>query len=219
MQAEISRIGAALSNVGNTISFGQTQDGFLRNVGRALDRMSELAVLAQDVTKTDPDRDLYQQEYEQLGQYVTDISKKEFNGVSLFDGQTLSVTTDGEGGSSSYFMMAGIDLTAQVYDDATAASVATTVGAIAALNVVKAAIANLAEARGSVGASQSRLHFTSDQLNVQKTNLSASASRITDLDVAEESTRFARFTVLVQSGTAMLAQANAVPQSVLRLIA
>ncbi len=217
-QSQINRVGAASANVSNAISYGQTQDGFLKNIGKALDRMSELAVLAQDLTKTDPDRALYQKEFQTLGQYVSDIAKKDFNGVSLFDGATRNVTTDGEAGAASFFAMQGIDLTLQDYSDAVAASVATTTAAVAALTSVKAAITKLSEARGSVGANQARLQYTNEQLAVLKTNLSQSSSRLTDVDVAEESMRFARYNVLVQSGTAMLAQANTAPQSVLRLL-
>ena len=69
-----------------------------------------------------------------------------------------------------------------------------------------------------IGAFQSRLNFTSDQLTISKENLSAASSRIQDTDVADEATQFARYNILVQSGTAMLAQANQLPQSVLRLL-
>src|ERR1044071_9214951 len=95
--AEINRIGAASSNVGNAISFNQTQDGFLKKVAKALDRMSELSILSQDVTKSDADRGLYNQEFQTLSSYITNVSGNDFNGVSLFDGTALNVTTDGEG--------------------------------------------------------------------------------------------------------------------------
>ena len=68
------------------------------------------------------------------------------------------------------------------------------------------------------GAYQARLNFTNEQLTVSKENLAAASSRIQDVDVAEESTAFARSNILVQSGTAMLAQANSLPQNVLRLL-
>ena len=73
-------------NVSNAISFNQTQDGYLPQVSRALDRMSELAVQAQDVTKSDSDRSLYQQEFNTLASYINNVSTKDFNGVSLFSG-------------------------------------------------------------------------------------------------------------------------------------
>ena len=214
-KAQISRVGAALSNVSNAISYGQTQDGFLSKVGKALDRMSELSVLAQDITKTENDRGLYQREFQTLGQYVNDIATKDFNGVSLFGGSTRSVTTDGD---SATFPMTGINLSTTDYTTATAGDISTIGGSISAVTNVKAAIAKLSEARGTVGSSQARLHYTSEQLNMLKINLSASNSLLSDVDVAEESARFARFNVLVQAGTAMLAQANSAPQSVLRLL-
>ena len=69
-----------------------------------------------------------------------------------------------------------------------------------------------------IGANISRLNSTSEGLTVLRDNLSAANSRIKDVDVAEESTNFARYNILVQAGTAMLAQANATPQSALRLL-
>lgn len=214
-QAQINRISAASNNVGNTISYGQTQDGFLQKVGKALDRMSELSILAQDVTKTDSDRTLYQQEFTTLGQYVSDTATKGFNGVSLFDGVARSVTTDGE---NSSFAMEGINLTLGVYSTATGSSVSTTTAAATALANLKLAITQIAQDRGTVGSTLARLRYTNEQLGVLKTNLSAADSRIRDVDVAEESTTYARYSILVQSGTSMLAQANSLPQSVLQLL-
>lgn len=213
--AQISRIGAAGTNVGNAISFSQTQDGFLKKASKALNRMSELSILSQDVTKTDSDRALYNAEFTTLGAYVNDIATKDFNGVSLFDGTNLDVTTDGEG---TTFSMNGVDLTASAYTDATGASVDTAANAVTALTNVKAAITQLASDRANIGANISRLNSTGDQLSVVKDNLTAASSRIQDVDVAEESTSFAKFNILVQAGTAMLAQANQTPQTVLRLL-
>src|ERR1051325_10320090 len=71
--AQINRTQAAKNNVGNAISFSQTQDGFLQKVGKALDRMSELSILSQDVTKSNADRALYNSEFSTLGSYITDI--------------------------------------------------------------------------------------------------------------------------------------------------
>jgi len=213
--AQINRINAVKSNVGNAISLGQTQDGFLGKVAKALDRMSELSVLAQDVTKTDTDRGLYQQEYATLGAYIDDVATKDFNGVSLFNGQDQAVTIDSD---ANTFTMSGVDLTATAYTDATGGDISTTAGAGTALADVKAALTQLSTDRATVGANIVRLNNTSDQLGLQRDNLSAANSRIKDVDVAEESTRFARYNILVQAGTAMLAQANALPQSALRLL-
>jgi len=214
--AQINRINAAATNVANAISFSQTQDGFLQKVSKALDRMSELAVLAQDVTKTDDDRALYQKEFAALGAYIDDLATKDFNGVSLFSGNTLAVTTDSD---ANTFNMSGVDLTASVYTNATSADISTTAGAVTALANVKAAIEQLATDRATIGSNIARLTKYSEQLGVLRDNLTAANSRIKDVDVAEESTRFARYNILVQAGTAMLAQANANPQTALRLLA
>src|SRR5262245_2082359 len=78
LDAQVQRIAAAKSNVGNAVSFTQTQDGYLTKIARALDRMSELSLLAQDVTKTDADRSLYNTEFGQLSAYITNTSGKDF---------------------------------------------------------------------------------------------------------------------------------------------
>ena len=106
--AQINRISAANNNINNAISFSQTQDGFLKKVGKALDRMSELAVLSQDVTKGDDDRDLYDAEFQTLQDYITDVSQKEFNGVSLFDGTSQAVTKDED---ANKYSMTAVNLT------------------------------------------------------------------------------------------------------------
>src|SRR3954465_14091778 len=99
--AGINRNSAAINNVGNAISFSQTQDGFLGKVGKALDRMSELSILSQDVTKTDSDRSLYNAEFTTLAAYITNVAGKDFNGVTLFSSSALTVTTDGDTGTFS----------------------------------------------------------------------------------------------------------------------
>ena len=213
--AQINRISAASNNVSNATSFSQTQDGFLQKVGKALDRMSELSVLAQDITKTDPDRTLYDKEFQQLGSYITDIAGKTFNGVTMFSSTGSSVTIDSD---ATTWSMSGVNLGATAYTGATGSAVTSATIAAAALTKVKDAITQLATDRATVGSSMARLSYTRDQMAVQKTNLSAANSRIKDVDVAEESTQFARYNILVQSGTAMLAQANAQPQSALRLL-
>jgi flagellin len=216
LNAQLARIGAATNNVGNAISFSQTQDGYIQKVNDAFSRMSELSVLAQDVTKTTADRALYQQEFKALGNYINNVATKDFNGVSLFDGAVLNVTTDSE---ANTFAMVGIDLNANVsYTTATADDITTIAGANKALTDVKTAISQLASDRANIGSNEESLTYYNDQLSSLKNNLSAANSRITDVDVASESTNYAKYNILVQSGTAMLAQANSLPQSVLKLL-
>ncbi len=220
--AQINRTSAAKNNISNAVSFNQTQDGFLQKVGKALDRMSELSVLSQDVTKTNSDRGLYDKEFTELKTYITNTATKDFNGVSLFTSSALSVTTDGDTatGSTNAFSMAGVNLGGASYTAATGSStgISTASAAASALTNVKGAINQLSKDRAQIGANISRLNYTNEQLGVLKDNLSAANSRIKDVDVAEESTKFARYNILVQAGTAMLAQANATPQSALRLL-
>ena len=225
LDAQLKRTGAASANVGNAISFSQTQDGFLQKVQTALERMSELTVLGQDVTKSNTDRSNYSVEFTQLQNYISDIGDKDFNGVTLFSTEgtaTLAVTIDSD---AATFGMALIDLTssiattglAQIYTGLTSA-ITNTVSAAAALSNIQTAIQNLADMRANVGAHIQRLNMTDEQVAVYNENLSAAASRIKDVDVAEESTRYAKANILVQSGTAMLAQANILPASALQLI-
>ena len=101
LDSQMARNNAANNNVGNAVSFNQTQDGYLQKVNDALSRMSELSVSAQDVTKSTSDRALYNQEFKTLGQYVANVATKDFNGVSLFNGTTLKVTTDSDANTFS----------------------------------------------------------------------------------------------------------------------
>jgi flagellin len=215
LDAQVQRLGAAKSNVSNAVSFTQTQDGYLQKIGSALNRMSELAMMAQDVTKSNADRGLYNAEFNQLASFINSAADKEFNGVSLFSANTLNVTIDSEGGT---FAMGGINLATSTYTDATSADVSSVSDAAAALTKVNAAIDQLSHDRATIGAYQSRLNYTSDQLTISTENLTAASSQIKDVDVAQESTEYARDQILVQSGTAMLAQANSLPQSVLKLL-
>jgi len=230
MDAQINRTQATRSNIGNAISLKQTQDGYLSKVGKALDRMSELATLAQDQTKTGTDLSLYNKEYETLYSYIDNIDDQLFNGVSLFQGAAgsagIKVLIDDAGSStSSYFTTAGIALSVSVTSSLSAGSstnlssvLTTSASSAAALETVKSAITQVATFRASIGSDLSRLMSTDSHLSVLSENLSASLSRIKDVDVAEESAKYAKYNILVQSGTAMLAQANSLPQSALRLL-
>ena len=213
--AQIGRNTAATNNVGNAISLNQTQDGYLQQIANALDRMSELAIQAQDVTKSNSDRGLYQQEFNTLANYISNVGTKDFNGVSLFNGANLDVTIDSD---ANTFTMKGVDLgtsTAGLTTD----TIATTGAAITALADVKSAIAALAADRANIGANIETLTDYSNQLSTLNNNLSAANSQIMDVDVAQESTTYAKENILVQTGTAMLAQANAVPNIALKLLA
>jgi flagellin len=217
LNAQIGQTNAANGDVGNATSFSQTQDGYLQQIGSALDEMATLAIQAQDGTISSAQAADYQSEYSALSSYITSAATQGFNGVSLFSGTGLSVTITGTG---TQFSMTGINLGSTYYTNATGSSVsiATTAGAASALTSVTAAITQLGTDRASVGANEERLNYTAEQLSVLSTNLTAANSQISDVDVATESTNFAKYQILVQSGTAMLAQANQDPQAVLKLL-
>jgi flagellin len=206
---------AAADNVADALSFNQTQDGYLQQVDSALNRMSELSVQAQDVTKSNSDRELYQQEFTTLAQYVNNVATQSFNGVSLFDGATLNVMTDSSG---SMFENTGVNLGSSVYAGLVGDSIATTLGAVAAMVDVAAAVTQLASDRASIGTNEETLTNYNNELQTLNNNLSAANSQIMDIDVASASTEYAKDNILVQTSTAMLAQANSEPQIALRLL-
>jgi flagellin len=219
--AQVTRLNASWANVGNMISFSQTQDGYMEKVAGALERMSELAMLSTDETKSDTDRALYEKEFDELQEFIAAIQGKDFNGTSLFSTTSLSVAVGtAQNGTASKVEVKGADLGASQYDSAITydASVGSAASAAAALITVQTAIGQLASDRAQVGANLSRLETERNTISILRDNLSAARSRITDVDVAEESANFAKQQILVQSGTAMLAQANVIPQSALRLI-
>ncbi len=210
-RATISRNNAVQNNITSALSYSQTQDGFLQKVSKALDRMSELMTLSQDATKSTNDKTNYNTEFTDLKNYISDIGIKEFNGVSLFDGTAMAVTKDSDANTWS--------LNASDLNDTDIASViASGFVVTGTLGTLTTAIENVSTHRAKVGANIQRLQLTNEQVGILNENLSASVSRITDVDVASESTQFARYNILVQSGTAMLAQANLLPQNALRLL-
>lgn len=213
LTSQMKRLDAAINNVTSAVSFTQTQDGFLKTIDKAFRRMGELAMLAQDPTKSADDLILYNQEYQQLSEYIDKAREQTFNSVPLFSKAAMNVTIDSEG---STFAMEGIDLS--VLDSGIAGNIETMAASKTALGDIKTAIGNLAQLRASLGAVQSRLNFTAEQLMVSRENLSGAISNISDTDVAQEATAFARYQILVQSGTSMLAQANKMPQSALQLL-
>jgi flagellin len=211
--AAIRRTDATAANVGNAISFLQTQDGVLKVADKVLNRMSELATLALDVTKTTEDIALYQTEYDELALQLESMTSEAFNQTDLFGGTTLGVNTSENAGQTVTINQA--DLEGEVFD--VVDGLFLTNGA-ATLNSITDAIEALATLRAQNGAEQSRLTFAADMLALNKQNLEAANSRIVDVDVAQESSQLARFNILQQAGTAMLAQANQSTQSVLRLL-
>jgi flagellin len=218
LSAAATRQGAVADNIGNAMSFLQTQDGAFQVAGKILDRMSELKTLYGDATKNDTDKANYDSEFTELQSQLTSIGTEEFNGVSLFGSNDLTVSVTEDGNTTSAVTVSGRDLTdtSSGVGVLTATS-ASTLGDIG-LSDVTDAIQHVATFRAQNGAEQSRLGFATELLTVNKANLEAASSRISDVDVAKESTQLARWNILVQSGTAMLSQANQSAQVALRLL-
>ena len=229
LSASIRRTEATQANVNNSMAFLETQDGVLKSADKLVARMSELAQLANDVTKSTSDLALYQTEVNTLKSQLSSMMSESFNGISLFSSglvstpataTTLSVVASQDGSQTIGITQAHLGSVGALVGTASGIGIdiSSTAGAKNAISTVNAAIQNLAQLRAYNGSEQSRLNFASDTLSINKTNLESANSRIIDVDVAEESSKLARFNILQQAGTAMLAQANQSSQSLLRLL-
>ena len=246
LDAQNLRVQAASTNVQNAISYIQTADGFMSGMTKILGRMSELGMLAQDVTKNSSDVSLYGQEFKALQEQLrstiggtrADIGGRAsgaddvgtpiamYNGIELFGpnaaghqvtigeavGQTMTIDENDLRSNTVANKMHAI-----VEKDGTGAFVLD-VNSAGTIQAITDAIQFVASQRANLGASQSRLNLAAGTLQVENENISAAVSRIRDVDVATETTQLARYNILVQSGTAMLAQANQSPQSMLKLL-
>jgi flagellin len=218
LSATAKRQGATSTNVGNSVSFLQTQDGALNVAGKILDRISELKTLYNDPTKNSNDKANYDSEFTALQSELTAISTEKFNGVSLFGTSSLSVSVVEDGTSTVSVSARDLTSTSTGVGNLTSTSITSLGSGSLALSTVTAAIQNVATFRAQNGAEQSRLGFASELLTVNKANIEAATSRIADVDVAAESTQLARWNILTQSGTAMLAQANQSANIALKLL-
>ena len=237
LSSAIRRTEATQANVNNALSLLQTQDGVMKSAEKVVTRMAELVQLAADVTKSTTDTSLYQTEFQSLQSQLSSMLGEKFNGVSLFNSggndatitttNTLTVVTAQDGGQTIGITQADLGSVAYYVGTGSAAALAGTAiatvfgsstGAANAVSTITAAIQNLATLRATNGSEQSRLTFAADMLSINKVNLESANSRIADVDIASESANLARFNILQQAGTAMLAQANMSQQSVLRLL-
>ncbi len=237
LDAQNKRVQAATTNVQNAVSYIQTADGFMSGMTKILSRMSELAILAKDVTKNPTDIDLYQQEFgalqdqlratiggstAEIGGTAVTTPLGAFNGITLFGSNSAGLTV-------TIGQAVGQDMTireSNLRSGSTAALISQNASGVYTIGLadtgtignITGAIQQIASERAKLGASQSRLELAATTLSVEFENLSSAISRIRDVDVAKESTQYAKYNILVQSGTAMLAQANQSPSAVLKLL-
>ena len=213
MYAQIRGINVAIRNANDGISLAQTAEGALATATDALQRMRELAVQAQNGSNGTSDRANLNAEYQQLSAELTRIATQtKFNGVAIVgagagaqtfqvgpnNGDTLTVTT------ASVTTVAG--------DITTAANAST---ALAAIDVN---LDTITTNRANYGAAMSRFGFAITNLQITGENQSAARGRIMDADYAAETANMSRAQILQQAGTAMVAQANQLPQQVLQLL-
>jgi flagellin len=211
--AATKRTGVVSANIGNALSFLQQQDSALKTVGKIMERMSELQALYADSTKSTSDTALYSTEFTALKDSLTAMTNDQVNTKSLFATAAMSVSINETLTTSDAVSFGVADLGAT-----TAGSVNITGMAIGNVTTVSEAILEVAEMRASNGASQSNLGFQLELQSAAKINQESAISRIMDVDIAEESTRLARYNTLVQAGTSMIAQANGSAQSALQLL-
>ncbi len=217
--ASSTRLAAATAGAQNLISFAQTADSFLQTVQDEISRMSELATRATNGAFSASDRANYNTEFTVLQSNITNqITNAKFNGTRVFDtSQTISSTVSDDG-SNIYTLTLASALNNVSAITATSTNVLTASAATSALTALTSALSNIASSRATVNADVSALNFYVTDLSAQKINTDAANSRIKDLDFAAESTTLAKYNILNQAGTAMLAQANASTQSVLALL-
>jgi len=228
MRFQINGLNQAMRNAQDGISLIQTAEGALTEVHAMLQRMNVLANQAANGIYEESDRQKLQDEIDQLILEIDNIAQNtKFNGISLLavsGGATNSVTFQIGVYANNTISVTLEDLTAEslglISSGGSNISIVGIDGtnARAVISKIEQAIQTVSEQRAAFGAVQNRLEHTINNLGVNVENLSASESRIRDADMAKEVTSFTRNQILVQAGTAMLAQANAVPQNVLRLL-
>jgi len=237
LRAQTRNTAAAANNVENKLNYLQTADSWMQKIQDMLGRMGEIAVMANDGTKSQTDKDVLQKEFaamqDEIRRVVDDAGK--FNGIALFAGTAVKQQVGADGGQE--FTGVALDLKSTTTTDldasgagtatwndlvngsgATAIAVSSQSGASAAVTAVNAGIDFISSKRADVGAEMKRMDQTLDGLRNYEENITAAESRIRDVDVAKETSNMSKFQILQQVGTAMLAQANQLPQGVLQLI-
>ena len=229
LRSEIRGSRQAIRNAQDGVSFVQTAEGALNEVHSILQRMRELAVDAANTATTDGVAQ--QAEVTELVKELTAIgTNSSFAGKDVFSNYSGSALTFHVGSGASQTLSISSDLRIDttgangIFSGGAATvnlgaiSLSATGGANSAITTIDNAISAVSSSRSTLGATQNRLEHTVANLSVAVENLSASESRVRDTDMAEEMVSFTRHQIMVQAGTAMLAQANQVPSTVLSLL-
>jgi len=215
MRGQIRGLNQAQKNAQDGISLIQTAEGAMNEVSSMLTRMKELAVQKANGTYNSNDIANIDSEMKALITEIGNIKDKtSFNDKKLLNGSVTSVNIQINHATGDVMTLTMINLASKMGD----IDVDTPDAADATLDAIETAIENVGTARADLGAYQNRLEHTVNNLGTTSENLTAAESRIRDADMAKEMMEFTKLNILNQAGTAMLAQANQAPQSVLSLL-
>jgi flagellin len=226
MTSQIRGYNQAVRNAGDGISLAMTAEGGMDGITQSLQRMRELTVQALNYSNTDGDRAAIQLEVAQLKQEVDRVANQtKFNTKNLLDGSFTTASFQVGAGGTEVITVAGItNLQATALGTTTNkissvdVSTLALAGSTNALEAIDAALTTVTSARASLGAVVNRFEQTINNLRVTVENLEGSRSRVLDADFASETAALTRLQILQQSGTAVLSQANVIPQNVLSLL-
>jgi flagellin len=231
LRSRIRGMERAKSNAADGIALLQIAEGATGEINNILQRMRELAIQSSTDTMTTTERGYTDKEFGQLMSEITRISNSaSYNGMTLLDGAAGSFGVSGGqssvlhigSGSSASVDRLSITVNSMTLGaiglNATTTSVSTSTAALSALSLIDTAIKSVNTMRSDMGAYVNRLEFAMSNLSNQVYNTQDAESRIRDVDFAKETTEFTRSQILTQSATAMLSQANQVPQGVLNLL-
>jgi flagellin len=211
MEAQVRGQTVAIRNANDAISYAQVTEGALGKVTDALQRMRELAVQSANGTNGSGDRTNLQAEFAQLTAEITRLgADTKFNGTAVFGTGTMTFQVGADNGQT-------IGVT-KVAASTITGDISTDTGATAAITAIDTALDTANTNRATLGAVQNRFESVISSLQISVENQSAAKSRIIDADYAVETANLTRTQILQQAGTAMLAQANSMPSSVLTLL-
>ena len=225
MKAQVNGMNVAIRNANDGISLAQTAEGALAGVGDSLQRMRELAVQSANGTNSTSDQASLQREFAQLQSEINRVlSGTTFNGQAILAGATSGLNFQiGANTSASDSISISISNMTQdttITNVTSGATINTTsLGAIdTVINDIDTALNTVNDTRATLGATQSRFDAIISNLQTSVVNQSSAQSRIMDADYAAETANMSRAQILQQAGTAMVAQANQLPQQVLKLL-
>jgi flagellin len=228
MRGQIGGLDQAQRNAQDGVSLVQTAEGSLNEVHSMLQRVRDLKTQFDNGTLSSSDQDAIAAEVSQIGQELGNIaSQTSFNGNKLLTGSQFTFQVGANDGEtiqtqavtlSSAIASGGLSELSALSTTALAKTALASGGSLSAVATIDTAITNVSTARANYGAVQNRLEHRLNNLATYQENLTASESRIRDVDMAAEMTNYTKENILQQAGTSMLAQANQAPQSVLSLL-